>query len=124
MRKNTQMNKKKCGTSDIGLIECDDHIKRVSYSLYLDEKKHKRRKKNQALRWKYDAIEATFEQHEEGAFGNMSNVWLKTYMECQICKKHVCCKTGKSMSSLSCCIDFHNDLMQGKTGKYTRIRPF
>ncbi len=61
MRKNTQINKKKHGTSDIGLIDCDNHIKRVSYLLYLDEKKHKRRKKNQALRWKYDAIEATFE---------------------------------------------------------------
>jgi hypothetical protein len=35
----------------------------------------------------------------------------KTYMEFQICKKHVCFKNGKSMSSLSCCIDFHYDLM-------------
>ena len=31
MRKNTQMNKKKLGTSKIGLIECDDLIKRVSF---------------------------------------------------------------------------------------------
>ncbi len=38
MHKNTQMNKKKHGTSDICLIVCDDHIKRVSYLLYLDEK--------------------------------------------------------------------------------------
>ncbi len=36
MRKNTQMNKKKRGTSNIGLIECDNHIKRVFYSQYLD----------------------------------------------------------------------------------------
>jgi hypothetical protein len=43
----------------------------------------------------------------------MSHVWQKTYMECQICKKHVCFKSGKSMSSLSCCIDFHDDLMYG-----------
>ncbi len=35
----------------------------------------------------------------------------KTYMECQICKKHVCFKSGNSMSSLSCCIDVHDDLM-------------
>ncbi len=34
-------------------------------------------------------------------------------MECQICKKRVCFKGGKSMSSLSCCIDFHDDLMYG-----------
>jgi hypothetical protein len=49
MRKNTKMNKKKHGTSDIGLIKCNDYNKRVSYS------------KDQALRWKNDAIEATFE---------------------------------------------------------------
>ncbi len=36
-----------------------------------------------------------------------------TYMECQLCKKHVCFKSGKGMSSLSCCIDFHDDLMYG-----------
>jgi hypothetical protein len=34
-------------------------------------------------------------------------------MECQVCKKHVCFKSGKSTSSLSCCIDFHDDLMYG-----------
>ena len=34
-------------------------------------------------------------------------------MECQICKKHVCFKSGKSMPSLSCCIDFHDDIMNG-----------
>jgi hypothetical protein len=41
MCKNTQMNKKKHGTSGIDLIECINHIKRVSYVLYLDEKNHK-----------------------------------------------------------------------------------
>ncbi len=61
MHKNTQMNKKKCGASDIGPIKCDNHIKRVSYLLYLDEKTTTRRKKVQALRWTYDAIEASFE---------------------------------------------------------------
>jgi hypothetical protein len=37
----------------------------------------------------------------------------KTYMECKICKKHVSFKSGKGASSLSCCIDFHDDLMNG-----------
>jgi hypothetical protein len=37
----------------------------------------------------------------------------KTYMECQICKKHACFKSGKSMSNLSCGIDLHDDLMYG-----------
>jgi hypothetical protein len=43
----------------------------------------------------------------------MSNVRQKSYMECQICKKHVFFKSGNSMSSLSCWIDFHDDLMYG-----------
>ncbi len=38
MCKNTQMKKRNCGTSKVGVIECDDHIKRVSYSQYLEEK--------------------------------------------------------------------------------------
>ncbi len=37
----------------------------------------------------------------------------KTYIECLICKKHVCFKSGKNMCSLPCCIDFHYDLMYG-----------
>ncbi len=36
-----------------------------------------------------------------------------TFMECQLCKKHVCFKSGNGMTSLSCCIDFHDDLMYG-----------
>ncbi len=32
-------------------------------------------------------------------------------MECQICKKHFCFKSGQNMTILSCCIDFHDDLM-------------
>jgi hypothetical protein len=37
----------------------------------------------------------------------------KTYMKCQICKKYVCSKSEKNMTSLSCSIDFHDDLMYG-----------
>jgi hypothetical protein len=59
MCKNTQMNKKNRGTSDIGLIECDNP--RESSICYILMKKNTRRKKDQALRWKYDAIEAPFE---------------------------------------------------------------
>jgi len=37
MRMATQTNKRKRGGLDESLVECDDHIKRVSYSHYLDE---------------------------------------------------------------------------------------
>jgi hypothetical protein len=45
MHKNTQMKKRNRGTSKVGVIKCDDHIKRVSYSQYLDEKKKEEPKK-------------------------------------------------------------------------------
>ncbi len=38
MCKNTQMKKRNRETSKVGVIKCDDHIKRVSYLQYLDEK--------------------------------------------------------------------------------------
>ncbi len=46
-----------------------------------------------------------------------------TYTECQICKKHVYFKSGKNMTSMSCCIDFHDDLMYG-LGSLDRVDLF
>jgi hypothetical protein len=78
MRKNTQMNKKKPGTSDIGLIKCNDHIKRVSYLLYLDEKKTQGGKKTRLCTGNMMLIK----QH----LNSMKRVHLAT---CQMCgKKH------------------------------------
>ncbi len=45
MRKNTQMKKRNRGTSKVGVIICDEHIKRVSYLQYLDEKQPRGAKK-------------------------------------------------------------------------------
>ncbi len=45
MRNTTQMKKRKCRTSEVGVIECDDHIKRVSYLQNIDEKKQEEPKK-------------------------------------------------------------------------------
>jgi hypothetical protein len=45
MRNTTQMKKRKCGTRKVGVIKCDNHIKRVSYLQYLDEKKTRGAKK-------------------------------------------------------------------------------
>ncbi len=45
MRNTTQMKKRKQGTIKVGVIECDDHIKRVSYLQYIDEKKPRGAKK-------------------------------------------------------------------------------
>ncbi len=45
MRKNTQTKKRNRGTSKVGVTECDNHIKRVSYLQYLDEKNQEDPKK-------------------------------------------------------------------------------
>ena len=69
---------------------------------YLDEKKPRGAKKTRLCAVNMMLLK----QH----LNSMKRVHLAT---CQICKKHVCFKSGKSMSSLSCCIDFHDDLMYG-----------
>jgi hypothetical protein len=78
MRKNTQMNKKKHRTSDIGLIECDNLIKRVSYLRYLDEKNTQGGKKTRLCAGNITLLK----QH----LNSMKRVHLAT---CQMCgKKH------------------------------------
>jgi hypothetical protein len=74
MRNTTQMNKKKCGTSNIGLIKCDNHIKRVSYLQYLDEKKPRGAKKTRLCPGNIMLLK----QHLKGASGKLSNVWQKS----------------------------------------------
>jgi hypothetical protein len=77
MCKNTQMDKKKHGTSDIGLIECNNHIKRVSYSLYLDEKNTRGGKKTRLCTGNMMLLK----QH----LNSMKRVHLAT---CQMCGKN------------------------------------
>ncbi len=113
MCKNTQMNKKKHGTSDIGLIECNDHIERVSYLLYLDEKKPRGGKKTRLGAGNMMLLKHHLNSMKRVHLASCQMCGKKTYTECQICKKHVCYKSGKIMSGLSCCIDFHDDLMYG-----------
>ncbi len=41
----TQKNKQKRGSIEVGVIKCDDHIKRASYLQYVDEKNQEEPKK-------------------------------------------------------------------------------
>ena len=36
-----------------------------------------------------------------------------THMECRLCKKHICFKSGPKISSIPCCLDYHNDHLYG-----------
>jgi hypothetical protein len=113
MQMATQINRKKQGIDEEALVECDNHIKRVSYLQYLDEKQPCKGKES---RLNLDNL-MLLKKHINSMkkiHGASYNMYGKpTFMECQLCKKHVCFKSGKGMTSLSCCIDFHDHLMYG-----------
>jgi hypothetical protein len=79
MCKNTQMNKKKLGNSDIGLMECDNHFKRVSYLLYLYEKKPQVGRKTRLCTGNMTLLKQHLNSMKRGYVAS-----------CQICgKKHI-----------------------------------
>jgi hypothetical protein len=111
MQKATQINRKKQEIDKEALGECDNHIKRVSYLQYLDEKQPRKGKESRICSDNLMLLKKHFNSMKKvhGASCNMCG--KLTYMDCQLCKKHVCFKSGKGMTSLSCCIDFRDDLM-------------
>jgi hypothetical protein len=113
MQKATQINKKKQGIDEEALVECDDHMKRVSYLQYLDEKQPRKGKDSRLCSDNLTLLKKHINSMKKvhGASCNMCG--KLTFMECQLCKEHVCFKSGKGMTSLLCCIDFHDDLMYG-----------
>jgi hypothetical protein len=95
MHKNTQLNKKKHGTSNIGLIKCNNHIKRVSYLLYLDEKESRGVKKTRLCACYMMLLKQHLNSMKRVHLATCQICGKKTYMECQICKKHVCFKVER-----------------------------
>jgi hypothetical protein len=113
LRNTTQKNKRKRGSIEVGVIECEDHVKRISYSQYLDEKQPRGAKKARLCAGNMTLLKEHLNSMKRVHLASCQMCGKKTYMECQICKKHVCFKSGKNMTSLSCSIDFHDDLMYG-----------
>ena len=113
MRNTTQKNKQKRGPIKVGVIECEDHIKRVSYAQYLDEKQPRDSKKTRLCAGDMRLLKEHLNSMKRVHLASCQTCGKKTYMECQVCKKHVCFKSGKNMPSLTCCLDFHDDLMYG-----------
>ena len=78
MRNTTQMKKRKQGAIKVGVIKCDDHIKRVSYLQYIDEKKPRGAKKTRLCAGNMTLLK----EH----LNSMKRVHLAS---CQMCgKKH------------------------------------
>jgi hypothetical protein len=107
MHKTTQINRKKQGIGEEALVECDNHMKRVSYLQYLDKKQPRKGKESRLCLDNLMLLKKHISSMKKvhGASCNMCG--KLTFMECQLCKKLVCSKNGKRMTSLSCCIDFH-----------------
>ncbi len=113
MQKATQINRKKQGIDKEALVECDNHMKRVSYLQYLDEKQPRKGKESRFCSDNLTLLKKHINSMKK-VHGTSCNMCGKlTFMECQLCKKHVCLNSGKGMTSLSCCIDFYDDLMYG-----------
>jgi hypothetical protein len=123
MQKATQINRKKQGIDEEALVECDDHIKRVSYLQYLDEKEPCKGKESRLCSDNLMLLKRHINSMKK-VHGASCNICGKlTFMECQLCKKHVCFKSGKGMTSLSCFIDFDDDMMYGM-GVMDRVELF
>jgi hypothetical protein len=111
LQKATQINRKKQGIDEEALVECDNHIKRVSYLQYLDEKQPRKGKESRLCSDNLMLLKKHINSMK-GVHGASCNMCGKLpFMECQLCQKHVCFKSGKGMTSLSYCIDFHDDLL-------------
>ena len=123
MRMATQMNKRKRGGLEGSLVECDDHIKRVSYSQYLDEKQPRKGKVTRFCADNLTLLKKHLSSMKKVHGASCSMCGKLTYMECQLCQKHVCFKSGKGSTTLSCCIDFHDDLKYG-LGVMDRVELF
>ncbi len=72
----TQKNKQKRGSIEVGVIECEDHVKRISYSQYLDEKQPRGAKKTRLCAGNMTLL--------KGHLNSMKRVHKSS---CQICGK-------------------------------------
>ncbi len=77
MRNTTQMKKRKHGTSKVGVIECDDHIKRVSYLQYIDEKKIRGAKKTRLCTVNMTLLKEHLNSMKRVHLASCQNVWQK-----------------------------------------------
>ena len=113
MRTTTLKNKgKRLGIDESAIVASRDNEKRVTYNQYLD-KKQPRGKKSRLCAGDLDLLREHFNSMTRVSAGTCQWCGKQTFMRCNLCKKHVCLKSGGSATSLSCCVDFHDDLRYG-----------
>jgi hypothetical protein len=113
MRTTTVKNKnKRLSGDEPSLVQCKDNTDRVSFSQYLDVKQPCG-KKSQLCTGDLDLLKEHINSMKR--VGKAACQWCgeMTFMRCELCKKHVCLKSDTSATTLSCCIDFHDDCKYG-----------
>ena len=114
MRGATQMRKGKRGINETLLVKCKDIIRRVSYSQYLHEKTPWRGKKTRLCANNMHLFKEHMNSMKKIHKAACQMCGDITYMKCGISNKHICLKSNRaSMSTVSCCVDFHDDQMHG-----------
>ncbi len=82
MRNTTQMNERKHGTSKVGVIKCEDHIKRVFYAQYLDEKQPRGAKKTRLCTSNMMLLKQHLNSMKRVHLASCQICGKKTYTEC------------------------------------------
>lgn len=114
MRTTTSKSKKhRLSGEEPSLVQCKDNSDRVSYSQYLQTKQPGRGKKSRLCTGDLELLKEHIRSMKRVSKGTCQWCGETTYMRCELCKKHICLKSGTSRTSLSCCIDFHDDHKYG-----------
>ena len=85
LRLTTQKNKRKRGSIEVGVIECEDHVKKVSYAQYFDEKQPRGAKKTRLCAGNMTLLKGHLNSMKRVHPSSYQMCGKKTYMECQIC---------------------------------------
>ena len=85
----------------MSLVEGDDHIKRASYSQYLDENQPQKGKDSRFCADNLTLLKKHLSSMKKAHGASCSMCGKITYTECQLGKKYVCIKSGKGMTTLS-----------------------
>ena len=114
MRGATQLHKHRQGDNESSTVKCPDNINRVSYERYEQDKKQRRGgKKPRLCSDNLELLKEHLNSIKKTHVAACGYCGEKTYMKCMLCDQHVCFKSGNSITSLTCSIDFHNDRLYG-----------
>jgi hypothetical protein len=114
MRTNTIKPKRiRLSADEMALVDCSDNTMRVSYSQYLDVKQPRGKKMTRLCSGDLNLLKQHINSMTKVGAGCCQWCGKRTFMRCEICQKHVCLKNGRSATSLSCCLDFHDDTKYG-----------